>query len=217
MQDSYWLKRLETHRAIAVIRAPNFHVGVQMAMAVAAGGMRLIELTWNGNEVPEIISELRSKLPDCAIGTGTILTAKELIHAVNSGAQFVFSPNTNIPLIRVAKEAETPVIPGALSPTEIIAAWQAGASCVKVFPISAVGGTSYIKSLRGPLGQIPLIPTGGVTLDNALDFIRSGAIAVGLSGDLFPKDAIAAGNWEAIAARSRQLTQALAKWENGEI
>jgi 2-dehydro-3-deoxyphosphogluconate aldolase/(4S)-4-hydroxy-2-oxoglutarate aldolase len=216
MQDSYWLKRLETHRAIAVIRAPNFHVGVQMAIAAAAGGIRLIELTWNGNDVPEIISELRSKLPDCAIGTGTILAAEELIHAVNAGAQFIFSPNTNLPIIRVAKETETPVIPGALSPTEIIAAWQAGASCVKVFPIAAVGGASYIKSLQGPLGQIPLIPTGGVTLNNALDFIRSGAIAVGLSGDLFPQDAIAEGNWEAITMRSRQLTENLAKWEGGE-
>ena len=210
MQDSYWPKRLETHRAIAVIRAPNFRVGVQMATAAAAGGIRLIELTWNGNDVPEIISELRSKLPDCAIGTGTILTTEELIHAVNSGAQFVFSPNTNLQIVRVAKETGTPVIPGALSPTEIIAAWQAGASCVKVFPIGAVGGTNYIKSLQGPLGQIPLIPTGGVTLANTPEFLASGAIAVGLAGDLFPKEAVDRRDWTAIGDRAAELIAAIA-------
>jgi 2-dehydro-3-deoxyphosphogluconate aldolase/(4S)-4-hydroxy-2-oxoglutarate aldolase len=103
-----------------------------------------------------------------------------------------------------------PIVPGALSPTEIVTAWKAGASSVKVFPIQAVGGASYIKALQGPLGHIPLIPTGGVTLENAKEFIAAGAIAVGLSGELFPKPLIVAEDWEAIAQRAKTLKEHLA-------
>jgi 2-dehydro-3-deoxyphosphogluconate aldolase/(4S)-4-hydroxy-2-oxoglutarate aldolase len=106
-------------------------------------------------------------------------------------------------------EAGIPIVPGALSPTEIVTAWQAGASCIKVFPIEAVGGANYIKSLQGPLGQIPLIPTGGVTLENAKEFIIAGAVAVGLSGELFPKSLVVAEDWEAVAQRANTLRQRL--------
>jgi 2-dehydro-3-deoxyphosphogluconate aldolase/(4S)-4-hydroxy-2-oxoglutarate aldolase len=96
-----------------------------------------------------------------------------------------------------------------LTPTEIITAWNHGASCVKVFPVQAVGGTSYIKSLQGPLGHIPLIPTGGITLDNAQDFLQVGAVAVGLSGELFPTESVLQGNWQAISEQARNLMQRL--------
>jgi 2-dehydro-3-deoxyphosphogluconate aldolase/(4S)-4-hydroxy-2-oxoglutarate aldolase len=128
---------------------------------------------------------------------------------MDAGAQFLFTPHVNTALIKAAVAADVPIVPGALSPTEIVTAWDAGASCVKVFPIEAVGGTSYIKSLQGPLGHIPLIPTGGVRLENAMSFIAAGAIAVGLSGDLFPKPLIAAGDWEAIALRAKTLKEQL--------
>ena len=98
---------------------------------------------------------------------------------------------------------------GALSPTEIVTAWQAGATCVKVFPVQAVGGAAYIRSLQGPLSQIPLIPTGGVTLENAKRFLEAGAVAVGLSGDLFPQAAIATEDWQAVTARSQALVDQL--------
>lgn len=209
MENSHWLKQLETHKAIAVIRPPSFEIGLQMAFAVAKGGIRLIEMTWNGENVPEIITKLRCSLPNCLIGTGTILTDQNLLDAINCGAQFMFSPHTSLPLIKLATTAKIPIIPGALSPTEIVTAWQGGANCVKVFPISAVGGVNYIKSLQGPLGQIPLIPTGGVTLNNAIDFIEGGAIAVGLSGDLFPKQAISQGNWQEITDRAQHLVDIL--------
>jgi 2-dehydro-3-deoxyphosphogluconate aldolase/(4S)-4-hydroxy-2-oxoglutarate aldolase len=97
-----------------------------------------------------------------------------------------------------------------LTPTEIVTAWEAGASCIKVFPIQAVGGASYIKALQGPLGNIPLIPTGGVSLENAQEFLKAGAIAVGLSGELFPKALIATEDWKAIAQRARTLREHLA-------
>ena len=209
MSNESWLTLLRQHRSIAVIRASQLSLGRQMAQAVAAGGMPLIEITWNTDRAPELISQLRLELPHCTIGTGTLLNLEQLQQAIDAGAQFLFTPHVDPALIAAAVDAAVPIVPGALSPTEIVTAWNAGASCVKVFPIEAVGGASYIKSLQGPLGQIPLIPTGGVTLENAKSFIAAGAIAVGLSGDLFPKALIGAGDWEAIAQRAKTLQQQL--------
>ena len=200
-----WLKILKQHRHIAVIRAYDYNLGYQMALAVATGGMVLIEITWNSDRAPELISQLRQDLPQCIIGTGTLLNSAQLQEAINTGAQFLFTPHTDISLIEIAVAAGIPIIPGALSPTEIVTAWNSGASSVKVFPILAVGGASYIKALQGPLGHIPLIPTGGVTLANAQEFITSGAIAVGLSGDLFPKALIEARDWHGIAQLAKTL------------
>jgi 2-dehydro-3-deoxyphosphogluconate aldolase/(4S)-4-hydroxy-2-oxoglutarate aldolase len=196
-----WLQLLKKYRSIAVIRSPDLELGLAMAKAVADGGIRLIEITWNSDRPEKLISKLRLDLPDCTIGSGTILTLEELREAIDSGAQFVFSPHVNLTLIRAALAAKVPIVPGALSPTEIVTAWQAGATCVKVFPIQAVGGASYIKSLQGPLGQIPLIPTGGVKLENTKEFLAAGAIAVGLSADLFPQQFLATRDWQSIARR----------------
>jgi 2-dehydro-3-deoxyphosphogluconate aldolase/(4S)-4-hydroxy-2-oxoglutarate aldolase len=178
-----------------------------MAQAMALGGISLIEITWNSERAPELISQLRIELPHCIIGTGTLLNLEQLHQAIEAGAQFLFTPHVNLTLIAAAVKAGVPIVPGALTPTEIVTAWEAGASCVKVFPIQAVGGASYIKALQGPLGHIPLIPTGGVTLENAQEFITAGAIAVGLSGDLFPKSLVAAEDWKAIAQRARMLKE----------
>ncbi|MGF1938133.1 MAG: bifunctional 4-hydroxy-2-oxoglutarate aldolase/2-dehydro-3-deoxy-phosphogluconate aldolase [Nostoc sp. ChiQUE02] len=209
MPNQIWLSQLEKHRAIAVIRAPKMEVGQQMAMAVASGGMQLIEITWNSDRAAELISQLRSKLPACTIGTGTLFNVQQLQEAIASGAQFLFTPHVDSEMIQAAQEKNVPIIPGALTPTEIVTAWSQGASCVKVFPVQAVGGVDYIKSLQGPLGQIPLIPTGGVTLENAKEFLQAGAIAVGLSGELFPKKLVTDGNWEAIATQARKLMRQL--------
>jgi len=203
------LTLLRAERAIAVIRAPEMELGRQMALAVAAGGMGLIEITWNSDRAPELISNLRAELPDCTIGSGTLLDVLQLREAIAAGAQFLFTPHVNPVLIHAAVEAGVPIIPGAMSPTEIVTAHQAGASCVKVFPISAVGGVSYIKSLQAPLGEIPLIPTGGVTLENAKEFIKAGAIAVGLSGELFPQKLVQLGDWESIRYKAYRLRQNL--------
>ena len=127
--------------------------------------------------------------------------------AIDSGAQFLFTPHTDLTLIQTAVKANIPIIPGALSPTEIVTAWQAGASCVKVFPIQAVGGVNYIRNLQGPLGNIPLIPTGGVTLKNAKEFLQAGAIAVGLAGDLFPQNLITQADWQGISRNAKKLMQ----------
>ncbi|MEH2373776.1 bifunctional 4-hydroxy-2-oxoglutarate aldolase/2-dehydro-3-deoxy-phosphogluconate aldolase [Nostoc sp.] len=210
MPNQIWLSQLQKHRAIAVIRAPKIELGQEMAMAVASGGMQLIEITWNSDRAGELISQLRSQLPTCTIGTGTLFNVQQLQSAIASGAQFLFTPHLDSAMIQAAQQKDVPIIPGALTPTEIVTAWSQGASCVKVFPVQALGGADYIKSLQGPLGEIPLIPTGGVTLENAKEFLEAGAIAVGLSGGLFPKKLVTEGNWEAIAYRARKLMRQLA-------
>ncbi|HEY9848698.1 MAG TPA: bifunctional 4-hydroxy-2-oxoglutarate aldolase/2-dehydro-3-deoxy-phosphogluconate aldolase [Leptolyngbyaceae cyanobacterium] len=209
MSNECWLRLLQQQRAIAVIRAENLEIGYQMALAAASGGINSIEITWNSDKPQELIAKLRSELPNCTIGTGTLLNLNQMQQALAAGAQFLFTPHVDPALIRTALDVGIPIVPGALSPTEIVTAWQMGASCVKVFPIQAVGGVNYIRSLQGPLGHIPLIPTGGVTLENATEFLQAGAFAVGLAGDLFPQKLIAAGNWEAISQRAIKLMQQL--------
>lgn len=209
MSNQVWLSQLQQHRAIAVIRAPKIELARQMALTVASGGMDLIEITWNSDRAGELISQLRRELPNCTIGTGTLFNVQELQQAIACGAQFLFTPHVDLAMIQAAVAQDVPIIPGALSPTEIVTAWNHGASCVKVFPVEAVGGANYIKSLQGPLGKIPLIPTGGVNLENAKDFLDAGAIAVGLSSQLFPKHLVQAENWPAIAEQVKKLIQQL--------
>ncbi|WP_026732439.1 bifunctional 4-hydroxy-2-oxoglutarate aldolase/2-dehydro-3-deoxy-phosphogluconate aldolase [Fischerella sp. PCC 9605] len=205
MSNHSWLTLVKKHRAIAVIRAPELELGRQMALAVASGGIQIIEITWNSANAPELIAKLRSELPGCAIGTGTLLNLQHLHQAIATGAQFLFTPHVDSDMIQTAVAENIPIIPGALSPTEIVTAWHRGATCVKVFPVQAVGGANYIKSLQGPLGHIPLIPTGGVTLENAREFLEAGAIAVGLSGQLFPKQFVETSNWQAISQQAKTL------------
>ena len=203
--NHFWLRLVQQHRAIAVIRAPYKAQGLKMAKSVANGGMQLLEITWDSDASTELIGQLRSELPDCTIGTGTVLTLDHLKQAVTAGAQFLFTPHVDPVMIQAAVQMGVPIVPGALSPTEIVTAWAAGASCVKVFPVQAMGGASYIRSLQGPLGHIPLIPTGGITVENAKDFLASGAIAVGLSSQLFPQQLVLDENWEAIALLAKEL------------
>ena len=207
--NSPWLTLLKKHRVIAVIRAHEKNLARKMALAVASAGMRLIEITWNTPEAAKLIEQLRVELPDCIIGTGTLLNLEQMQQAVSAGAQFLFTPHVDLAIIKAAVKQNVPVIPGALTPTEIITAWKNGASCVKVFPIQAVGGAEYIKSLQAPLGQIPLIPTGGVTVENAAEFLKAGAIAIGLSSELFPKHLVMSGDWNLITQRAEALIKKL--------
>lgn len=204
-----WLKRLQESPVIAVIRSSDLQIGRKMAQAVARGGIESIEITANSDRPWELIELLRAELPDCSIGTGTILSLADLRNAIACGAEYIFTPHFDRRLIQAAIAARVPIVPGALSPTEIITAWQAGATAVKVFPIQAVGGIDYLKVLQGPIGQIPLIPTGGVTIDNAPDFLTAGAMAVGLSGDLFPPDEIGREDWSNICNRASNLVAEL--------
>ncbi|UZQ54171.1 bifunctional 4-hydroxy-2-oxoglutarate aldolase/2-dehydro-3-deoxy-phosphogluconate aldolase [Trichothermofontia sichuanensis B231] len=204
-----WLVPLQQQRVIAVIRVSNLDLGLRLAEVAAEAGLQFIEITWNSDRPQVLIAQLRDRLPNCWIGAGTLLSLADLNQAIAAGAQFCFTPHTHPVLIEAAVTQAVPIIPGALSPTEIITAWQAGASSVKVFPINAVGGASYLRSLQGPLGHIPLIPTGGVTCANARELLETGAIAVGLSRALFPTDWVEAGQWAAIVAHIQQFHQNL--------
>ncbi|PSB18011.1 ketohydroxyglutarate aldolase [Phormidesmis priestleyi ULC007] len=209
MKIQSWLTVVRQQRAIAVIRASDFELGRQMAKAVAAGGMKLIEITWDSDRPAKLIHQLQSELPDCTIGTGTVLTLEQLQGAIAAKVAFVFTPHINVDLIRMAVDRDIPIIPGALTPTEIVTAWQAGASSVKVFPVQALGGANYIRSLQAPIGQIPLIPTGGVTFENAPALIEAGAVAIGLAGSLFPQQAMQSQNWEAVTQQAKTLMKLL--------
>ncbi|MEY2831399.1 MAG: hypothetical protein RLZZ574_657 [Cyanobacteriota bacterium] len=205
-----WLKLLRQHKAIAIIRCDDFNLAYNMAQAVAAAGMNLIEITWNSDRPAQLIAQLRADLPHCTIGTGTILDLNQLSTAVDAGAQFAFSPCFDAQLLETClSRYEIPFMPGIFSPTEAVNAWQHGAQAVKVFPIKSLGGAEYVKCLQGPLGHIPLIPTGGVTVENAVQMIEAGAIAVGISSNLFPISAIANQQWSQITERTKVMLDQL--------
>ncbi len=199
-----WFAQLRTYRAIAVIRADHWQTGFMMAKAAITAGMKLIEITWNSHQPARTIRSLRETFPHCLIGTGTVLSTMDLRQAIAAGVQFAFSPHSESQLIEVAHAANIPMVLGAMTPSEILQAWQSGSDGVKVFPIKSVGGSQFIQCLQGPLGHIPLIPTGGVTLSNGQDFLDNGAIAVGLSSDLFPKADLQQQNWSKIVTRIQQ-------------
>lgn len=209
MATGSWLSLVQSQRAIAVIRAPSVELGMQMAKAVIQGGMTLIEIAWNSHQPAKLVHQLRLEQPSCTIGAGTILTLDQCWEAIAAGSQFFFTPYVNLDMIQTAVEQQVPIIPGALTPTEIVTAWQAGAVAVKVFPIQAVGGATYIRQLQGPLGHIPLIPTGGVTIENAPEFLDAGAIAVGLSTQLFPPETVNRSDWDEVTQRARKLLRSV--------
>ncbi|MEL6222383.1 MAG: bifunctional 4-hydroxy-2-oxoglutarate aldolase/2-dehydro-3-deoxy-phosphogluconate aldolase [Cyanobacteria bacterium J06626_14] len=209
MTPDEWLRLLSQHPLIAVIRVTDTLLGKRMARVAAAAGIRLIEITWNSADAARSIAALRQELPHCLIGTGTVLDSVMLSDAIAAGAQFVFSPHTDVELIHVAAQQKIPIVPGALTPTEIVTAWNAGAYSVKVFPISTMGGAAYIRSLQGPLGHIPLIPTGGITAQSAKDCLDAGAIAVGMSSHLFPTSLIEKGRWDIATQQAASLVAAL--------
>ena len=206
-----WLKFVRKERIIAVIRSTDLQIGRKMAQAAATGGIKLIEITANSDRSWELIELLRAELPDCSIGTGTVLSLADVRNAIACGAEYMFTPHVDLRLIQAATSAEVPIVPGALTPTEIIAAWQSGATAVKIFPIQAVGGASYLQVLQGPIGHVPLIPTGGVTVVNAIDLLAAGAVAVGLAGSLFPQAEILQEDWQSISDRSRNLVMRIKK------
>ena len=160
------------------------------------------------------MAEVRQALPHCTIGAGTILSQTDLTAAIAANAQFCFTPHTDSELIAAAITQNIPMITGAMTPTEIMAAWRAGAASVKVFPISALGNAGYVRSLCGPLGSIPLVPTGGVTSETAPELLKAGAVAVGLSTALFPAREVEIADWTAIEARSRYLLTLLGSLSN---
>ncbi len=190
---------------VAIIRMPDPAALRAVVDALAEGGVRALEVTMTVPRAIELIGEFAPTLPaDFLLGAGTVLDADTVHRAVGSGAQFIVSPVFRREVIKAAHEEGVPVMPGCFTPTEILEAWDMGADLVKVFPATSVG-PGYLKDIRGPLPQVKLMPTGGVSIDNAGDWLRAGAVAVGVGSAIVDTKAIAAGNLKVIADKARRI------------
>jgi 2-dehydro-3-deoxyphosphogluconate aldolase / (4S)-4-hydroxy-2-oxoglutarate aldolase len=200
------IQRIVEVGIVPVIRASSPRLARAAAEAVAEGGIPVFEITMTVPNAIQVIRELaKDNSAGFLIGAGTVLDANAALLCLDAGAQFLVSPGLDIGMIGVARKSDVPVLPGALTPTEIMAAAKAGADLIKVFPCASVGGPAYIKALRGPFPKLPFIPTGGVNLDNAADFIRAGATALGVGGELVEKAALEAGKTDIIVANARRF------------
>jgi 2-dehydro-3-deoxyphosphogluconate aldolase / (4S)-4-hydroxy-2-oxoglutarate aldolase len=194
---------------VAIIRLPGPDDLVPAAEAIREGGITAIEFTLTTPGALQAIGSARSKLGGgVLLGVGTVLTAEAARDAIRAGAEFLVAPNLNPEVVRIGREAGVPVIPGAFTPTEIVQAWGLGASLVNVFPAAQVG-PRYIKELQGALPHIPLVPTGGVSLENVGAFIQAGAAAVGVGGELVSTDLLARRAFHEITVRAREFYQAI--------
>lgn len=190
MNASEIIQQIESTGLVAIIRASSSGELIGVVNALREGGLTCIEVTMTTPNALDVIAEARKELgDDAAIGVGTVLDAETARAAILAGAQFVVAPITDMPTIAMCKRYSVPVMPGAMTPTEIVRAWDAGADFVKVFPTSTLGA-KYIKDIRGPLPQIKLIPTGGVNMNTVKDFIQAGASALGVGSSLVTKEAV---------------------------
>ncbi len=202
------IKQITEIGVIPVVRATTGDEAMRAIDAICEGGISALEITMTVPGAVALIAQVASRYgKEALVGAGTVLDAETARACVASGAQFVVSPSLNTDTIEYCRSQDVVVIPGALTPTEVVQAWQAGADFVKVFPAGSVGGARYIKALKAPLPQIELIPTGGVSLTTAGDFIRAGAAALGVGTDLVDIKAIREGNPKLITERAKQFLE----------
>ena len=195
----------------AVVRTDSSEELVDVAEAINKGGVDIIEITMTTPGALDVVSAVAKKFGDeVLIGAGTVLDAQTARAVFLAGGEFVVSPVWSPELIAMCRRYSKPCVPGAFSPTEILAAWDAGADLVKVFPAS-IGGPGLIKAIRGPLPQIPLVPTGGVRLDNTADFIRAGSAMVAVGGNLVSKDLVKGKKFDELTELARQFKEEVAK------
>jgi 2-dehydro-3-deoxyphosphogluconate aldolase/(4S)-4-hydroxy-2-oxoglutarate aldolase len=189
---------------VPVLRAESVEKAMALAGAIADGGVTVLEVTMTVPGAIQVMRQLAQQRPDILIGAGTVLDAETARMCILEGAQFVVSPALNLQTIEMCHRYSIAVLPGALTPTEIVTAWQAGADVVKVFPASALGGAKYLTALKGPLPHVELIPTGGVSLATAKEFLEAGAFALGVGSDLVNAKAMSEGKSEIVTDSARQ-------------
>jgi len=206
--------QLITSGALGIIRVNQAEGLVRIARALQQGGINCIEITMTTPGALRAIEETSEELTGVIMGAGTVLDATTARQAILAGAKFLVTPTVELDVIEIAHRYGKVVIAGAMTPTEILTAWEAGADMVKVFPASVLG-PSYLKAVRGPLPQIQLVPTGGITADNAGDFIKAGAVMVCAGGWLVDKKAVANERYEVLTERARQLVDAVSKAREG--
>jgi 2-dehydro-3-deoxyphosphogluconate aldolase/(4S)-4-hydroxy-2-oxoglutarate aldolase len=201
---------------IPVLRAKSIAQGRAVVEAMVAGGVTVVEVTMTVPGAIDLLRDLKKAHGNTILlGSGTVTTADQAQATIDAGAEFVVSPSLHPEVIRVTKANKKISCPGALTPTEVITAWNAGADYVKIFPCSAVGGASYLKSLLAPFPELKLIPTGGVTLQTAESFIKAGARALGVGSDLVNLAAIDAGKPETITETAQAYLKVLADARRG--
>lgn len=202
-------ERLVDGGVIAVLRGVDPDDAVPVARAVVDGGVRAVEVTADTPGALDAVQALAGDLDEVAlVGVGTVLDAQTARAALLSGAEFVVSPSLHRDVIEVCNRYGVPAVPGAATPTEAIAAYEAGADLVKLFPASALG-PEYVAALAGPLPQVPLVPTGGVDADNAGAFVEAGAVAVGAGSAIVDAEAVDRGDYGGITERARALVEAV--------
>jgi len=205
------LQRVFDSCIVAVIRAESGELLVDVAEALLAGGVDVMEVTFTVPRATRVLERVADKLGDrVLLGAGTVLDPETARAAMLAGAEFIVAPNTNVEVIKVCKRYSKLVMPGALTPTEVVAAWEAGADIVKIFP-SDLTGPKYIKALHGPLPHIRLMPTGGVNLETAADFLKAGACALGVGSSLVDPKLVAAGDLGRVEALARQYVEIVKK------
>jgi 2-dehydro-3-deoxyphosphogluconate aldolase/(4S)-4-hydroxy-2-oxoglutarate aldolase len=201
---------------VPVIRVADSQVAVRVAEAIRDGGAPLLEITMTVPGALDVIKQIARSLGDkVLVGAGTVLDGETARHAILAGAEFIISPTVDFETIRLCRRYDKIVMPGALTPSEILQAWEQGADFVKVFPADALGGPAYIKALKAPLPQVDLVPTGGVDFSTAADFIRAGASAVGVGSGLIDKKIVVAEDWDQLSQKTKEFIQVIAAARQG--
>jgi 2-dehydro-3-deoxyphosphogluconate aldolase / (4S)-4-hydroxy-2-oxoglutarate aldolase len=191
---------------VPVVRASSPREARMAAEAVCEGGIPIVEITMTVPGAVEVIRELaKNSASSVLVGAGTVLNAEAARRCLDAGAQFLVSPGLNLQTVELAVREAKLIMAGALTPTEVMAAWEAGADFVKIFPCGQVGGAKYIKALKGPFPQVPLVPTGGVNLTNAAEFIEAGVAALGVGGECVQAEALKANKPEIIVENARKF------------
>jgi 2-dehydro-3-deoxyphosphogluconate aldolase/(4S)-4-hydroxy-2-oxoglutarate aldolase len=204
MSKAAVLASLKEIGLVPVLRAESVEKALALAEAIAAGGVTVLEITMTVPGAIQVMRKLAEERPDILVGAGTVLDPETARACILEGAKFVVSPALNPKTIEMCHRYSVAVLPGALTPTEIVTAWEAGADVVKVFPASALGGAKYLSSVKAPLPQVELIPTGGVSLATAKDFLEAGAFALGVGADLVNAKAMAEGKPEIVTESARK-------------
>ena len=217
MKKAEVLNALRKIGLVPVLRAENEEQALALATAVAAGGVTVLEVTMTVPGAFRVMRRLAQERPDIMIGAGTVLDAETARLCILEGAEFVVSPALNMKTIEMCHRYGVPVLPGALTPTEILTAWEAGADVVKVFPASSLGGAKYLKSIQAPLPQVELMPTGGVSLATAGEFLEAGcASRSGVGADLVDPKAIREGHPETITENARKYLAIVQKFHESQ-
>jgi 2-dehydro-3-deoxyphosphogluconate aldolase/(4S)-4-hydroxy-2-oxoglutarate aldolase len=211
MNKEEQLKRLKDSGIVAVIRKPAYNKVIQITDALVSGGVGALEVTADTERAYEIIAQLKERYEGKAlVGAGTVLDEKTAKESIEAGADFIFSPNLDEATIRLTNHYGRISIPGVMTPTEIVKGYQYGADLLKIFPGSSLGA-NYIKELSAPLGHIPMMPTGGITLDNVGSFIRAGAVAVGIGSSLTDMKAIVEERYDELTGLAQKFRQEIQK------